>query len=187
MSSEFSIPGVFLIDLKKHEDERGFFTKTFQKNLLLERGIEFETWEAFYSSSKKNVIRGMHFQEPPEDQHKIVQCMRGRVTDVLLDLRKGSSYGAVCSVELCEQRPQILFIPKGVAHGFVSREEESWMLYLVTTAYHAKCDRGVRWDSFGFDWKVEKPIVSERDQKHPALKDYQSHFITTDYADNTDG
>jgi dTDP-4-dehydrorhamnose 3,5-epimerase/CDP-3, 6-dideoxy-D-glycero-D-glycero-4-hexulose-5-epimerase len=177
MNSEFSIPGVFTIDLKRFEDSRGFFVKNFQRELLVSKGIEFETWECFYSSSQKDVIRGMHFQEPPQDQHKIVQCMRGHVTDVLLDLRKGETFGRSCSIELKSQVPQALFIPKGVAHGFVSREDESWMIYFVTTGHDSKCDRGVRWDSFGFDWKTESPIISERDQAHPSLGDYQSPFI----------
>lgn len=176
MNFNFSIPGVFLIDLKKQEDSRGFFIKNFQKKILKDQGIEFDTWESFYSSSQKDVIRGMHFQEPPKDQHKIVQCMRGHVTDVLLDLRKGSTYGAVCSFELSEKNPQALFIPKGVAHGFISREDDSWIIYHVTTAYDASCDRGVHWNSFGYDWKVQNPIVSERDQTHPTFEEYQSPF-----------
>ncbi|MES2308285.1 MAG: dTDP-4-dehydrorhamnose 3,5-epimerase family protein [Verrucomicrobiota bacterium] len=177
MNSRSSLPGVFLLDLKCFEDSRGFFIKNFQKKLLQEKEIDFDTWESFYSSSQKDVIRGMHFQEPPEDHHKVVQCMRGHITDVLLDLRKGPTYGKYCSFELKAKSPQALFIPKGIAHGFVSREDESWMIYFVTSAHDSKCDRGIRWDSFGFDWKSEKPIISDRDRAHPALNDYRSNFI----------
>ena len=137
MNNSFSIPGVFVMDLKRFEDSRGFFVKNLQKKVLEEKGVAFDTWECFYSSSQKDVIRGMHFQEPPLDQDKIVQCMRGQVLDVLLDLRKGATYGKTCSLELDETRPQAFFIPKGVAHGFVSRKDESWMIYFVTTSHDA--------------------------------------------------
>ena len=176
MNLKFPIPGLFLYDLKRHEDNRGFFIKQFERAPLQRMGISFDTWESFYSSSQKGVIRGMHFQEPPVDQDKIVHCMRGKILDVLLDLRKGASYGKVFSVVLDSRVPQSLFIPKGIAHGFLSLEEESWVSYSVSTAYDPEKDRGIHWNSFGFEWGVEEPIVSGRDQAHPAFKDYDSPF-----------
>ena len=176
MNLEFPIPGLFLYDLKRHEDNRGFFIKHFERKHLASLGTSFDTWESFYSSSQKGVIRGMHFQEPPVDQDKIVHCMRGKILDVLLDLRKGSSYGKVFSMVLDGKVPQSLFIPKGIAHGFLSLEEESWISYSVSTAYDSDKDRGIHWNSFGFDWKIKEPIVSARDQAHPMFKDYDSPF-----------
>lgn len=176
MNLEFPIPGVFLYDLKYHEDNRGFFIKHFERSKLAERGMEFQTWETFYSSSQKGVIRGMHFQAPPMDQDKIVHCMRGKILDVLLDLRKGESYGKVVSIVLDSQVPQSLCIPKGIAHGFLSLEEESWVSYSVSAGYDPEKDRGIHWNSFGYDWGVKEPIVSGRDQSHPPFRDYQSPF-----------
>jgi len=177
MNFNFSIPGVILYDLKRHEDDRGFFIKHFEKERLASMGVAFETWETFYSSSQKGVIRGMHFQEPPMDQDKIVHCMRGKILDVLLDLRKGENYGKVVSIVLDSKVPQTLFIPKGIAHGFLSLEEESWVSYSVSSAYDSHRDRGIHWNSFGFDWGVKEPIVSSRDQGHTAFSEYQSDFI----------
>ena len=177
MNLEFPIPGLFLFDLKRHEDSRGFFIKHFEKERLASMGVSFDTWETFYSSSQKGVIRGMHFQEPPMDQDKLVHCMRGKILDVLLDLRRGESYGKVVSIVLDSKVPQALFIPKGIAHGFLSLEEESWVSYSVSTAYDSHRDRGIHWNSFGFDWGVEEPSISGRDQAHPSFSEYQSDFI----------
>lgn len=170
------IPGVFDFKLKRHEDPRGVFIKVFESVLFNKVGNPFNIKECFYSWSRKDVIRGMHFQEPPEDQDKIVHCMSGQVTDVLLDLRRGPTYGRFLSIELSAAEPKALFIPRGVAHGFVSRTDDSCMVYFVTTSHDPGLDRGIRWDTFGFDWGVEDPVVSERDRSHTAFSEYLTPF-----------
>lgn len=170
------LPGALLIDLAQFEDARGAFVKTFLYSKFQELGLPTEFKEEFFSTSNAGVIRGMHFQLPPHDHVKLVQCLAGRVLDVLVDLRKGDGYGRVASVELDAAKPALLFIPKGIAHGFCALEQGSMMMYKTSTEHQPSHDRGIRWDSFGFQWPVDAPIVSDRDRAHPALADFESPF-----------
>lgn len=159
------LEGVYIIENKIFEDERGKFLKTFNKNIFLENGIDVEFRESYYSISKKDVIRGMHFQIPPKDHEKLVYVANGKVLDVILDLRKDSeSFGKSISIELTSENGRLIFIPKGLAHGFKSLEDDTMMVYNVSTEYEDECDFGISWDSFNFDWKVNKAIISERDK-----------------------
>ena len=128
--------------------------------------------------SGKNVLRGMHFQRPPAAHDKLVYCPVGKVLDVVLDLRptaKGAR-SRCFSHELSAQNREMLFIPAGCAHGFLALEDDSMMVYQTSTVHSPSHDAGVLWNSFGFDWPVKNPILSERDQKFPALCDFQSPF-----------
>ena len=159
------------------EDVRGTFVKTFHAERFTALGLPTEWREEYYSSSRKGVIRGMHFQTPPHDHEKLVYCMQGRVLDVVVDLRKGSpTYGRHLAVELDASRGHGLMIPKGMAHGFLALTEEVLMAYKVTTVYAPASDAGIRWDSFGLDWGIDQPIVSARDLAHPAFGDFDSPF-----------
>lgn len=172
------IPGAFLIRPKVATDDRGMFAKIFQHAEFESRGIHFRIAESFYSTSNRHVLRGMHFQVPPSAHEKLVHCTSGRVLDVLLDLRKGSpADGQFFSVELSEKNRRALFIPTGVAHGFIAMEEHSTLVYAVTSAHEPSCDRGIRWDSFGFDWPVKGPVISERDRGFPSLAEFESPFV----------
>ncbi len=172
------IEGVQLIHQFRHDDERGAFVKPFHDTDFKEAGIEFELKESFYSTSVKNVIRGMHFHAPPYQHSKIVFCTAGCVLDVALDLRKGSStYGKFTTAELCFQNNQALYIPEGFAHGFISLTQESTLFYFVDGMYHAKADGGVRYDSFGLDWPLTgHAILSPRDKAFPTLQEFDSPF-----------
>jgi dTDP-4-dehydrorhamnose 3,5-epimerase/CDP-3, 6-dideoxy-D-glycero-D-glycero-4-hexulose-5-epimerase len=139
-------------------------------------GLNLEIREEFYSISQKNVLRGMHFQLPPHAHDKLVYCTRGAVLDVLLDLRRGEGYGLVASAQLSGQNGQLIFIPKGIAHGFVALTDESLMLYKTSTEHVPESDCGIRWDSFGFGWDVDQPITSARDEKHATFSDFVSPF-----------
>jgi dTDP-4-dehydrorhamnose 3,5-epimerase len=120
----------------------------------------------------------MHFQLPPHDHYKLVVCLAGGVLDVVLDLRRGSpAYGKFESFELTGRSPQLLLIPPGLAHGFCVTEAPATMYYKVTTAYSPAHDSGVRWNSIGFEWPVNDPLVSARDAALPALADFQSPFV----------
>ena len=118
----------------------------------------------------------MHFQTPPHAHDKLVYCAHGRVLDVLLDLRRGSGYGHSVGVTLDSSQPAVLFIPRGVAHGFRALTDDALMVYKTSTEHAPSHDAGVRHDSFGFDWKCDEPMLSERDRGHPALADFDSPF-----------
>ena len=170
------LPGCFLLQPNRFEDSRGSFVKTYHEGLCKTLGVNLEIREEFYSVSRKNVIRGMHFQLPPHEHDKLVYCTRGAVMDVLLDLRKGPGYGKVVSAELSGENAHLVFIPKGIAHGFAALTDEALMLYKTSTVHAPESDCGIRWDSFGFDWGIAEPIISTRDQQHSVLADFVSPF-----------
>ncbi|CAN5737944.1 dTDP-4-dehydrorhamnose 3,5-epimerase family protein [soil metagenome] len=170
------LPGTLLVTLRRLEDARGSFVKTFAHSALSPAFREFEMREEFYSTSAKDVIRGMHFQLPPHDHAKLVYCPVGAVLDVLLDLRAGPGYGALASTVLSAEVPSLLLIPRGVAHGFRSLEEGSLMVYKTSTEHERSHDVGIRWDSFGFDWGLATPILSARDAAHPSFASFTSPF-----------
>lgn len=171
------LPGAWRIGLNAHTDARGSFVKTYAKSVFTAQGLAFDSVEEYYSVSKRHVVRGMHFQLPTHAHAKLVYCAVGSVRDVLLDLRKGPSYGSVAQTILSAAEPAVLLIPEGIAHGFVSLEDGSLMVYKTSTEYAPHADAGIRWDSFGHEWQLtESPILSERDQHHPAFDDFQSQF-----------
>lgn len=175
---ETDMPGLFLINFKKFEDERGLFSKPFEKEVFEELGLETKFVEDFFSISKKNVIRGLHFQIPPAEHVKLVYCTFGKIFDVVVDLRRGSpTYGKFQTFELSPERALALYIPKGFAHGFLVLSEVAVVSYKVSTQYSPEYDRGILWNSVGVRWPVEKPILSERDSKFPRFDEFESPFV----------
>ncbi len=161
---ETELQGVYIIENFFASDERGSFTKTFNKNFFEKNALCTKFEESYFSTSNKNVIRGMHFQLPPFDHEKLVYVAKGEVLDVILDLRKDSTtYGKSISVNISSENKKSVYIPKGLAHGFKSLQDDTIMVYNVATVYNQQCDSGVHYNSFGFDWEVENPIVSQRD------------------------
>lgn len=178
---QLDISGCYLIDLPKFEDHRGAFIKTFHPNHFGGMAIsEFDLQEEFYSISKKNVLRGLHFQEPPAAHNKIVTCLEGTVLDFFVDIRKSSNtYGKVVTVELNSEQPQLLFLPKGLAHGFLTLSEKATLLYKTDHVYASELDKGILWSSVGLDLEgsdLDELIISERDKEFPTLADYESPF-----------
>ncbi len=172
------LPGALIIESNHFKDDRGGFVKVFHEEEFAAQGLAFRPAEEYYSVSKRGVLRGMHFQIPPAAHEKLVYCLHGRVLDVLVDLRKGSpAFGRHFSVELNATAPRCLFIPVGLAHGFLSLEEDSMMVYSVTTVHAPACDRGIRWDSFGMDWPTTEPCLSARDSAFSTLAAFYSPFI----------
>lgn len=166
-----------LITLPAFFDERGSFSKTFHKSTLQENGIEFELNESYFSFSHKDVIRGMHFQLPPHEHAKIVFCPHGAILDVIIDLRKESmTYGQFFAQELSEANHKAYYIPAGFAHGFKALTDRALTYYLVSSEYHKESDTGIRYDSFGFDWAVKNPVISERDLSFLTLEAFDSPF-----------
>lgn len=171
------LDGLKLVKDFKAEDQRGVFTKLYNEALFDVLGLDFEIKEQYYSISNKDVIRGMHFQTPPFDHHKLVHVIRGSVLDVVVDLRKDSlTYRKAKSFLLKSGEPYSLYIPKGVAHGFRSLEDNTIMLYNVSSIYSKNNDSGIRWDSIDFDWGIMDPIVSQRDNSFEALETFVSPF-----------
>ena len=175
---DLPLSGAQLITLPCFKDDRGAFVKTFNDTTFLEKaGIDFELKESYFSLSKNNVIRGMHFQLPPHDHAKIVFCPQGAILDVIVDLRKNSpTFGQFEAQILSEENNKAYYIPKGFAHGFKSLQDNAMTYYLVSSGYHQPSDTGIRWDSFGFDWNCEEPIISQRDRSFAALSDFESPF-----------
>jgi dTDP-4-dehydrorhamnose 3,5-epimerase len=174
---EITIPGCYLLQPKVFKDTRGSFVKSFVASQLEAHGLRNDFVEQYHSTSNVGVIRGMHFQTPPHEHAKLVFCAAGAVTDVLLDLRKQSStFGQAFSLPLTAESGHVLYIAEGVAHGFISRDEPSLMIYNVTSEYAPEHDKGVRWDSFGFDWGVTTSVMSDRDRGFPRLADFSSPF-----------
>tara|TARA_B100000780_G_C20885321_1_gene352279 strand:+ start:51 stop:593 length:543 start_codon:yes stop_codon:yes gene_type:complete len=167
------IEGVYIINNWNVIDDRGLFVKIFNKKQFQESGINFEIKESYYSISKKDVIRGMHFQLPPHDHEKLVYVASGEVIDVVIDLRKNSStYKEHISVKLSSENKKSIFIPKGLAHGFKSLKNGTITVYNVATGYKNISDGGISYDSFGFDWGVINPIISQRDCSFNTLKEF---------------
>lgn len=174
-STEFQ--GVYLIENFCQYDIRGNFVKLYQQDVFREMGLDVELQEIYYSTSHRDVIRGMHFQLPPYEHDKIVHVIRGAVTDVLVDLRKSSPhYKKVLEIQLTGNTSQSVFIPKGIAHGFRCLENDTVMLYQVTSGYSPSHDTGIAWNSIGYDWNVAEPVISERDANFISLKEFDSPF-----------
>lgn len=172
------IPGVFILEPHVFTDERGTLIEAFREDIFLELGLVYSFKQSLCSINKKDVVRGMHFQVPPKSQVKIVYATRGAVTDVVLDLRKGSpTYGQHIKVELSEKNHQMVYIPSGCAHGFCSLEEDSTIIYLQDIPRSVDHERGVNLESFGMDWEIEKPIISKKDQGLPSFEEYDSPFL----------
>jgi len=169
--------GLFTLETVNFVDIRGSFQKLFNKEFFIENGLDSDFCEFYYSVNKKGVIRGMHFQIPPHDHTKLVYVSNGKILDVVVDLRKESpNYKKYIVIRLTGNRPRSLYIPKGFAHGFQCLENNTIMLYQVTTGYQPNCDSGIAYDSIGYDWKVEDPILSERDQHFITLQEFESPF-----------
>jgi dTDP-4-dehydrorhamnose 3,5-epimerase len=169
--------GAKVMTLPASQDARGTFVKTFHETTLRNAGIEFKLQESYFSMSKKDVIRGMHFQTPPHHHAKVVFCPQGAILDVIVDLRRSSpTYGQHYATELSAANNKAYYIPEGFAHGFKSLTDDAITYYLVTSEYSQPNDTGIRYDSIGFDWGVKEPIISARDLSFISLKEFDSPF-----------
>lgn len=168
---ELEIKGCFKIISNIINDNRGFFIKIMQEHLF--NRFNFTINEIFYSRSNKNVIRGMHFQKTPFEVAKIVVAINGSITDVLLDIRKESqTFGQSINIDISDKNFTFLFIPEGIAHGFKVKSETADVLYLQSKEFNLEADSCIHFDSFGFDWGIKKPIISEKDKKAPSFQTY---------------
>lgn len=171
------LEGVLLIEHKPIFDPRGVFLKYFEYEAWADAGLPTAWVEMFVTKSTKNVLRGMHFQEPPADHHKIITVLDGEILDVALDIRRTSkTFGKTFSISLSVAHPVSLFLPKGLAHGFLTLASQAIVHYATTSSHCPAKDRGILWNSFGFLWPLTNPIISERDRNHPSFGNFQTPF-----------
>lgn len=165
------LEGVYLIEIDRLEDDRGFFARTWCRTELRLLGLESELVQSSVSfNTRKGTLRGMHFQLPPFEEAKYVRCTLGAVYDVVLDLRAASStYRKWAGFELSAENRRSVYVPKGCAHGFQTVEENTELFYQMTESYHPEAASGVRWDdpAFGISWPLPQPILSEADRSYP--------------------
>lgn len=172
------IEGLMVFEPTLFTDVRGKFVKTYNDDFFRAHGLDIAIKESYYSLSAKDVIRGMHFQTPPYDHIKIVYVPNGKIIDVVLDLRKGSpTYGTFFDIELSAENGKILIIPKGLAHGFKSLEDSTNVTYMQTSCYAPENDFGIHYNSFGYDWGVAEPKLSDRDASFVFLNVFDSPFV----------
>ena len=181
-----NIEGVLIIEPRLFRDARGYFFESFSEREFEEKATPILGHSVHFcqdneSMSSYGVMRGLHFQRPPYTQSKLVRCVKGRVLDVAVDIRKGSpTYGKHVAVELTEDNHRQFFIPKGFAHGFAVLSETAVFQYKCDNFYHPEADGGISIldDTLGIDWKIptEHANLSEKDTKHAILKDFDSPF-----------
>ena len=166
------LPGVFVLECSHFPDHRGDFTKLFHSHSLADQGINFSPAETFLTRSKENVLRGMHYQVGEAAHDKLVTCIKGHVLDVVVDVRPESThFNKPLALELSESDSRVILIGKGYAHGFLTISPDSWMLYSTTTVHCPSLDRGVLWNSIAFEWPIDHPLLSQRDEQHPKIQD----------------
>lgn len=178
--TRLEIPDVILVEPVVFGDERGFFMETYKASDFKTNGIPFDFVQDNHSKSQKGVLRGLHYQLNPKAQGKLVRCVRGKIWDVAVDIRKGSPwFGKWVAVELSEVNKLMLWIPPGFAHGFVALKDNTEVIYKVTAEYAPELDRGILWcdPELGIDWPIKEPILSEKDAKLPRLKDAENNFV----------
>jgi dTDP-4-dehydrorhamnose 3,5-epimerase len=175
---ETRIRGCFELQPKRFTDARGVFVKTFQRELFTAQGLDAEFDEDYYSVSEQGVLRGLHFQMPPFDHNKLVYCLAGEIFDAVLDLRRGSStFGDFETLRLSGENANMVYVPKGVAHGFYTLTPSATVMYKVSTAYSPKHDTGILWSSAGISWPNLSPRVSVRDASFLSLSEFESPFL----------
>ena len=168
---ETELKGAYVIELDRREDERGFFARTFCKNVFEEHGLHSVVAQCNLSyNAGRGTLRGMHYQAEPFAEAKLVQCVQGAIYDVIVDLRRESeTYCRWVGVELGAAVGRMLYVPEGFAHGFQTLEDNTAVYYHMFQFYAPQFARGVRWDdpAFGIKWPLENPIISEKDRQLP--------------------
>lgn len=168
---ETDLPGAWVVEVERHEDERGFFARTWCEAEFRDRGLDPKLVQCNVSwNRRRHTLRGMHYQAAPHEEAKLVRCTRGAIHDVVVDLRPDSpTYRRWVGVDLTAENRAALFVPAGLAHGFLSLTEDTEVLYQMSEVYHPESARGVRWNdpAFGIEWPVEPAVISDRDAAYP--------------------
>lgn len=166
-----AIDGVFVIEMQKHGDERGFFARAFCQKEFGDLQLATNIVQMNDSlSARRGTLRGMHYQLAPRAETKVVRCTRGALFDIILDLRRGSpTFGQTFGVELTAENRRMLYVPKGFAHGFITLADDTEAFYLVDEFYSPEHERGVRWNDprFSIPWPIEPVVMSQKDRSYP--------------------
>lgn len=169
------LKGAYLLKLERHEDERGFFARTFCRREFEKNGLKSDIMQCSISyNALKGTLRGMHYQVAPDEEVKLVQCVRGAIYDVIIDLRPNSdTYCQWAGYELSDNNGKLIYVPEGFAHGFQTLTEDSLVYYQISEFYAPESARGVRWDdpAFGIKWPLPNPVISLKDSELP---DYET-------------
>lgn len=177
--TETPLAGAYLIELEKRHDERGFFARTFCRDALKQSGIDMDVAQCNISSNRRRgTLRGMHFQAPPRAEQKLVRCIRGAVHDVIVDLRpESATYRHWFATELTAEQHNMLFVPRGFAHGFQTLADDTELFYLMGENYSPAHARGFRYDdpAIGISWPLPVSCLSERDGEYAAFLDQNIH------------
>lgn len=167
---QLEIPGAYVVELDRHEDERGFFARSFCEREFAAQGIDVRMVQSNISfNRRRGTLRGLHYQAVPFEEAKLVRCTRGAAWDVLVDLRPVSpTVTRWVAHTLSADNGRALFVPEGCAHGFLTLEDETELFYQMSEYYHPDAARGVAWDdpAFAIEWPEEPTIVSERDASY---------------------
>jgi dTDP-4-dehydrorhamnose 3,5-epimerase len=174
---ETELEGVLELSVKLFEDNRGLFIKTYDYKTFSEIGISENFVEEFFTISKKGVFRGMHFQIPPHDHSKLVYCTSGEVVDLVVDLRKESkTFGKTIQFSLSAEKYNMVYIPKGFAHGFYTISDLTTMVYKVSSLHSPDHDTGILWSSLPITLPYQNLIISNRDKSFKTFQDFESPF-----------
>jgi len=169
--TETKLKGAYIIELEKLEDERGFFARSWCTNEMNEFGLNTNIYQANISFNKlRGTLRGMHYQKAPYQEAKYVRCSKGRIYDVIIDLRRDSpTFKQWFGVELSSENYKMLYVPEDFAHGFITLEENTEVTYLMSEFYVPNAGATIRWDdpSFDIQWPIEPAIISEKDRLQP--------------------
>jgi dTDP-4-dehydrorhamnose 3,5-epimerase len=177
------IPALVLVEPKVFEDGRGFFMETYKMPDFVAAGIKANFVQENCSRSTKGVLRGLHYQNPPFAQGKLVRAVKGEIFDVAVDIRKGSpTWGKWVRLVLSEENKNILYIPAGFAHGFCVLSEVAEVVYKITSVYSAESEAGIIWNDkdLNIEWPVREPVLSEKDGKWPPFKNADIGFHYTE-------
>lgn len=180
--TETKLPGVYIIEPQVFGDHRGYFMETYSAKSFAEMGLDYVFVQDNQSfSAQKGTLRGIHFQNAPMAQAKLVRVTKGAVMDVAVDLRKGSpTYRQWVAVELSEENKRMLMIPRGFGHGFRTLTDNVEFCYKVDNLYSKECDRGIRFNdpAIGVDWgEVHEQLLSQKDTTSPLLSDSDCNFV----------
>lgn len=171
--------GLYIIQPKCFEDERGYFFESYNENEFSKNGLNLKFVQDNQSLSQKGVLRGMHFQNPPFAQEKLVRVIKGAVLDVVIDIRKNSkTFGRHFSLELNEQNKTMLYIPEGFAHGFLTLQDNTIFFYKCTNFYNKASEDCILWNdpALNINWGISNPLVSEKDSLAKPLSEINSLF-----------
>lgn len=173
------IEGLWVIKPKVFADPRGYFFESYNKQLFASNGLNLDFVQDNQSLSHKGVLRGLHFQNPPFAQGKLVRVITGAVYDVAVDIRKNSpTYGKYYGAELTEENKLMMYIPEGFAHGFLTLRDNTVFSYKCTNFYNKASEDCIKWDdsAIGVNWNVENPLLSEKDLQGKKFKEFNTMF-----------